>query len=311
VSNRNPTLGWVYAIGGAALFGLNASSTKVLVDSGIDPIQVVILRSLANAILAGIALLLFNRQGFKMRLGELPRLLLFSLIGVAVMQWAYTNAVSLLPVGTALLFEYTAVLFVPLVGALFLRERHSKLLWAGVIGVFAGLVVISGLTRTAPSAIGVGFAMLASVTLTLYFILGNRLQRGRDSMSLLFYSMLISSGFWLAVHPSALASNLNLFDALHLGGNFGQTAVPAWALLAWVAVAGSFLPMLFSYLALRNLSSTATGVASTAETVFAFLFGWLWLAQPVSQSQWAGGALVLAGIIAAQLGKKATSQTSE
>jgi len=147
---------------------------------------------------------------------------------------------------------------------------------------------------------------LASTTLTLYFILGNRLQRNRDSMSLLFYSMLISSCFWLAVHPTALSSNLNLLADLHLGGHFEPTQVPTWTLLAWVALGGSFLPMLFSYLALRNLSSTATGVASTSETVFAFLFGWLWLAQPVSVSQWLGGTFVLVGIVTAQLGKKST-----
>lgn len=307
MNKRRPGLGLTYALCGAALFGLNASSTKVLVESGISPIQVVIFRSLANAVLAGLVLLASNRAAFKVRRSEVWRLVLFSLIGVAVMQWAYTNAVSILPVGSALLFEYTAVLFVPIAGAIFFKERHSGLLWAGVLAVLAGLAVISGLSPRTLDLTGIGFAMLASVTLTLYFILGGRLQRERDSLSLLFYSMLISSCFWMLVSGPKLWAGTALKPSLDLGGHLLGVSMPTWVLLVWVGIAGSFAPMLLSYLALRNLSATATGVASTAETIFAFLFGWLWLAQPVSAVQWIGGALVVAGITAAQLSRRTTS----
>ena len=307
MNRRNPTLGLGFALAGAALFGLNASSTRVLAESGYSASQIVIFRSLANVICAGLVLLATNRSAFRVSRRELPQLFLFGIVGVAVMQWAYTNAVSLLPVGTALLFEYTAVLFVPIATQLFFKERHSPVLWVGVIAVLAGLTAISGLSTEPLDLVGVGFAMLASTTLTLYFISAERIQRTRDSMSLLFYSMLISSLFWMLVNPSALASSANPLATISLGGNLNEQHAPAWLLFAWVALAGSFAPMLFSYLALRSLSATAVGVASTAETIFAFLFGWLWLAQPVSSAQWLGGILVVGGIIAAQLSRRTTS----
>lgn len=307
MNRRNPTLGLGFALAGAALFGLNASSTRVLAESGYSASQIVIFRSLANVICAGLVLLATNRSAFRVSRRELPQLFLFGIVGVAVMQWAYTNAVSLLPVGTALLFEYTAVLFVPIATQLFFKERHSPVLWVGVIAVLAGLTAISGLSTEPLDLVGVGFAMLASTTLTLYFISAERIQRTRDSMSLLFYSMLISSLFWMLVNPSALASSANPLATISLGGNLNEQHAPAWLLLAWVALAGSFAPMLFSYLALRSLSATAVGVASTAETIFAFLFGWLWLAQPVSSAQWLGGILVVGGIITAQLSRRTTS----
>lgn len=307
MNRRNPTVGLGYALAGAALFGLNASSTRVLAESGYSASQIVIFRSLANMICAGLVLLTTNRAAFRISRGELPQLFLFGIVGVAVMQWAYTNAVSLLPVGTALLFEYTAVLFVPIATQVFFKERHSPVLWVGVVAVLAGLTTISGLSTEPLNLVGVGFAMLASATLTLYFISAERIQRKRDSMSLLFYSMLISTLFWMLVNPGAIASSANPVDVISLGGNLGHQHAPAWLLLAWVALAGSFAPMLFSYLALRSLTATAVGVASTAETIFAFLFGWLWLAQPVSSAQWLGGILVVGGIIAAQLSRRTTS----
>ena len=63
---------------------------------------------------------------------------------------------------------------------------------------------------------------------------------------------------------------------------------------------GSFLPMLFSFLALTHLRATAVGVISTAETVMAFVFGWAWLNERIDGVQALGGLLVIAGIVLAQ-----------
>jgi hypothetical protein len=54
------------------LFGLNASTSKVVMAAGITPEQIVIFRSFATALGAGIALVLTNRQAleFKNTSGE-------------------------------------------------------------------------------------------------------------------------------------------------------------------------------------------------------------------------------------------------
>jgi drug/metabolite transporter (DMT)-like permease len=71
-------------------------------------------------------------------------------------------------------------------------------------------------------------------------------------------------------------------------------------LLIWVGIFGSFLPMLFSYLALAHLSATSVGVISTGETVLAFFFAWAWLNEKIDALQALGGILVIAGIVLAQ-----------
>lgn len=74
-------------------------------------------------------------------------------------------------------------------------------------------------------------------------------------------------------------------------------------MLIWIGAFGSFLPMLLTYLGLRNLGATAAGIGSTAEVIFAFLFGWLWLQEDISGIQLLGAVFVIVGIGIAQSSK--------
>ena len=53
-NQKHPTLGVVMTLTASLLFGLNASTTKVLLHSGITPAQLVLFRSVAVALLAAI-----------------------------------------------------------------------------------------------------------------------------------------------------------------------------------------------------------------------------------------------------------------
>jgi drug/metabolite transporter (DMT)-like permease len=112
--------------------------------------------------------------------------------------------------------------------------------------------------------------------------------------------MLISTLFWLAVNHPSMSAYPNLQSAISLGGSFGSLASPTWVMLLWLGVFGSFLPMLLTYLGLKNLGATASGIGSTSEVVFAFLFGWLWLQEDISGIQLVGAVFVLFGIGIAQ-----------
>ena len=306
MSTRNPALGAALALSGALLFGLNASTSKVLIQGGIDPSVLVLFRSISTAVLAAIVLLFTNRSGFVIRWREVPRMLTFGVIGVALMQWAYSQAVSNLQVGVALLIEYTAIIWVPLVSLLIFKRQLRSRIWLAVALVLCGLVVVSNIWNGGLNAVGVVYAFLAAAFLTLYFIMGERLQQTRDTMSTLMYSMAVSSFFWLAFSPWLAFETASLSTTISLDGNFSGITMPLWVLLAWLGVFGSFVPMALSYRALHHLSATGVGIASTAETVFAFAFGFLWLNEQISGTQLLGGLLVLTGIILAQTARPKT-----
>ena len=300
---KNATLGWVLILGASLLFGLNASTSKVLVASGISPEVLVIYRSAFTAALAAVAVLLHNPKAFRVQVREWPGLIAFGIVGIGIMQWSYTNAVSRLPVGISLLFEYTAAIWVPLFSWIIFKQRAGKQLWFGAALALAGLLVVSQIWHSQLDPVGVGFGFLAAASVTFYFIIAERTQNSRDSYSTLFYTMLISTVFWLVVNHPSIEAFPNLHAPILLGGSFGGATLPTWVMLIWIGAFGSFLPMLLTYLGLRNLGATAAGIGSTAEVIFAFLFGWLWLQEDISGIQLLGAVFVLVGIGIAQSAK--------
>jgi len=269
-------------------------------SSGISPEEIVIFRSLATALGAGIALLITNRSAFKVQRHEWRGLILFGIFGVALMQWSYSNAVKNLPIGIALLIEYTAIVIVPLVSLWLFKEKVLLRLWFAIVMVLGGLVVVSRIWDGGLNPIGIMFAVMAALFLSFYFLMGEHTLKKRDTLSTLFYAMSISALFWLIVTPWWNFNPEILVGEVSLTGNFEQVELPLWALLAWIGVFGSFLPMLFSFLALTHLSATSVGVISTGETVTAFLFAWVWLNEKIDGLQAFGGVMVIAGIVLAQ-----------
>jgi drug/metabolite transporter (DMT)-like permease len=302
-TRANPALGLALALSSSLLFGLNATTSKILVTSGISPELMVIFRSAATAGLAGAWLLLSNRSAFKVRKTEWPQLIGFGIVGVGLMQWAYTQGVSRIPIGISLLIEYTAIVMVPLAAWVLFRTKVGKSLWIGIPLVLIGLAIVGRLGQGSLDPIGAGFAFLAAVFLTVYFIMGERIQRNRDAFSALFYSMAIATVFWVIVNHPPMNSLPNLSDTIALPILAPDQSVPLWTVVLWLGVGGSFAPMLLSYLALRHLSASGVGIASTSETIFAFLFAYLLLGEKIDGLQAIGGLLVISGIVIAQLSK--------
>ncbi|MSZ19600.1 MAG: EamA family transporter, partial [Actinobacteria bacterium] len=274
---KHPVLGVIFATAGVILFGLNASTSKVIMQSGITPEEIVIFRSIATAIGAAIALAFTKPQAFRIQRTEWRNLVLFGVFGVALMQWAYSNAVKNLPIGIALLIEYTAIVIVPLVSLWLFKEKVLPRLWVAIAMVLFGLVVVSRIWAGGLNPVGLMFAVAAAIFLSFYFLMGEHTMKNRDALSTLFYSMSISALFWLLVSPWWEFDTSALTSSISLTGNLSQFEAPLWLLLIWLGVFGSFLPMLFSFLALTHLSATSVGVISTGETVLAFFFAWAWL----------------------------------
>ena len=300
---KRPVFGAVLALAAALLFGLNASTTKIVMGAGISPEQIVLFRSLATATCAAIVMLFTRPESFKVKRSEWKFLLAFGIIGVALMQWAYSNAVNNLPVGIALLVEYTAIIIVPVVSLFLFKEVPKKKLWLGVALVLGGLLVVSKAWDSTLNPIGLIFAFAAAIFLSVYFIMGEKSQVTRDPISTLFYTTLFSTLFWMIFGQWWNFDPSIATDFVSLGGNLASISAPSWLLIVWIGLLGSFAPMAFTIISLGHLSATGVGIFSTAETIFAFVFGYLWLGEKIDFLQFAGGSLVVAGIVIAQISR--------
>lgn len=293
-------MGYLYALLGAVLFGLNGSVTKVLIEAGLSPSQVTLARVAGTAFISGIVLLFINRGAFRIRPRLLPILALLGVVGIALLQFTYAIAVTLLPVGIALLFEYTAVLIVALVAFLFFKERVKARLWVAIACVLVGLAVVAQVWTATLDGVGVIMALGAAVTLAFYFLLGERLVGRISPLAVVFWTMTSAAVFWLVfgdwwkLAPGALGTPVSL------SGTFDAVVVPLWVPLLWNIAIGSFAPFLLSLLALRHLSATAVGIVASSEVVFAFVFAWIWLREGLGVLQLVGAAVVIVGIVLAQ-----------
>lgn len=270
-----------------------------MIDAGIPADQLVLIRSAVSAVLAGAVLVFTNPKAFKVTLKEVPMLLAFGVIGLALMQWAYSNAVSMLPVGIALLFEYTAIIIVPIAARIIFKEKTTRTFWYGVALVLGGLLVVSQIWVGGLNPTGVFFAFLAAFLLAFYFLMGQHSGLTRDPMSTMFYTMLIATIFW-AIANGGKATAFDVTQIVSLSGNLSAVSTPLWVPLAWLAVMGSFVPMAMGFMALKLTTAAKVSITQTAEPIFAFIFGWLWLGQTVTWLQGVGGILVIAGIVIAQ-----------
>lgn len=300
VANRRPAVGITAVSFAALMFGFNASSVKIILGTEISPEQLVLFRATITALMAGLVLLFTNRKAFKVTMKELPVLIFYGIFGIALMQWSYSNAVSLLPISVALLIEYTAIVIVPLVSLLLFKEKVRPRLWFGIAAVLVGLAIVSNLWNSSLNPIGVAWAFMAAACLSIYFLIGEHTQRKRDAMSTLFYTFAVASVFWAIMNVINPAKMIDINLVFNLGGNMSGISMPVWAGLLWIGIMGSFIPMLLDYIALGNLSATAVGVIATAETVFATLFAWAWLNESMTTLEVIGGLIVVAGIILAE-----------
>lgn len=300
---KNPTLGVVLAIFSAMLFGLNASSTKITILAGFTPEQLVLFRSVITTVVSGTILLFTNRKAFAIKKSEWKFLITLGIVGIACMQWSYSYSVSFLPVGIALLIQYSAIIMIPIVSYILFKKKPSNRIWGGIAVVVSGVLVVSQIWTGGLNGTGVVFAFSSAVFMTFYFILGEHSHLSREPISTLFYTMLFSSIFWLAVSPWWTFDWQMMSQTINLSGSLSDISLPAFALIIWIGIMGSFMPMILSYMALGHMNATVVSVIFTSEVVFAFIFGYLWLNESMTGTQLLGGLLVLAGITWTQMAR--------
>lgn len=217
---RSPLRGASYALLAAALFGVNGSVSKVVIAAGLNPAQVTLMRVVATAVLSGVGLAFAGRRNFAVTRREIAALALLGVGGLAMVQWLYAVAISELPVGVALLFEYTAVILVALTAWLVFGERIGARLWWAIGAVLVGLAVVAQVWDSQLSPLGVLAGLAAAVVFAFYFLAGERGVAKKHPLAVAFWASAFASGFWVLfsgwwkVDPALFARHVSLTGAL-------------------------------------------------------------------------------------------------
>ena len=294
-------LGYMMVATAATLFAVNGSVSKVVLGSGLSSLELAQIRNTCAAILF-LAFLLVVAPG-RLRVGrrELVFLIAFGLVGIALVQWLYFVAIENLPVGIALLIEFTAPLFVALFARFVYREHVRRRIWVAVGMCLTGLALVVELWAGIElSTVGITAAFGGALSLTAYLLMAERERRHRDAASLSFYGFLFAALLWAVLQPLWEFPWDVLGDEVSLQGNLSEYTAPVWALVAFIVVIGTMVTFSLLTGSLRHISATRASIVATLEPVVATVVAWAWLGETLGTTQLVGGAVVIAGILVAQ-----------
>ena len=257
--------GYVMVATAATLFAVNGSVSKVVLGSGLSSLELAQIRNTCAAILFLAFLLVVAPSRLKVGRRELLFLVAFGLIGIALVQWLYFVAIENLPVGVALLIEFTAPLFVALFARFVYGEHVRRRIWFSVALCLTGLALVVELwSGVAFSTVGVTAAFGGALALTAYLLMAERERQHRDAASLSFYGFLFAALLWAVIQPLWDFPWSVLGESVSLQGNLSEYSAPVWLLVTFIVVIGTMVTFSLLTGSLRHISATRASIVAHA-----------------------------------------------
>lgn len=295
---RNPGRGYLLVAFGAVLFVLNAGVSRVIQDAGVDSATLTTVRCTGTAIvLLGVVLARGERLTMPRGWRELAVVVGFGISGVAAVQWFYFVAISRLPVGIALLLEFTAPVLVALFVRFVYREHVRRRMWLGIACSLGGLALVAQIWHgLALDGLGVLAGLGAAGSLATYYLLGEHSVGDESPLHIITEAFIVAALFWNVAQPITKIFNNDLSASSSLGGTLSDLHAPLWTLIVAMIVLGTAVPFLAELSALRHLTATEVTLIGMIEPVGATILGWLWFNQDLTLTQTIGVGAVLLGI---------------
>ena len=296
-------LGYVLLLTGTVLFALNGTVVKSILLSGVSAVTLSETRAMGAFVILLVIVALTRPRALRIRRDEWKLLLAYGVIGVSMTQFLYFVAIERMPIGIALIIEFTAPIWVVLWVRFGRRQTVKGTVWVGLLLAILGLALIAqvwqGFTL---DGLGVAAAFGAAIALALFFILGEHARRGdppRDAISLTMWGMGGAALFWLLVPPWGF-SNWSAYSGMSepLAGSGPQ--LPLWVLTTWMVVMGTVVPFALAMKALGYISAAQASIIGMTEPLIASIIAWVALAEVFTPVQMVGGVVVLVGVYLAE-----------
>lgn len=296
--------GEIFLLLGATLFAFNGVVSKVVLTEGLSPWRLTQIRSGGAFLILITFFLFFRRKDLPVKRAELPWLIAFGIVGVILVQGLYFVAIERIYLGTALLIEFTAPIWILLFLRFILKKQVDRLLWLALAFSFSGLMIVTeiwkGLTL---DGIGLIAAFFDSIALAGYFLIAEKLGKTKDAAMITLWGFGIASVVLFFFLPLWTFPTEYLTMEMQLPGWLDAYSLPGWVLVLWVITMGTLAPYLFVMAGLRILSASTASVFGIVEPVIASFFGWWLLSEVLNNVQVAGAIVVIVGIYLANRAK--------
>jgi drug/metabolite transporter, DME family len=282
---------------GRAMFTGRFSGAHVL--SPIDPLILAQSRSTFALLLLAPLLLVTKRAALSVRKSHLAQFFLLGVLGLCGANYFYYYAIEKTTVATAIVLQYVAPVWVLLYMLVRGLQRPTLKRVSGVILAVIGCAFAVGeigarssfpwlaISRVRFDKLGVIAAELAAITFAFYNVYGQHLVRVYQRWTVLVYSLLGASVFWIMVNPPWKIA------AQHYSG-------AQWLFMLIFAIGSMLIPFSLYFTGLQYLDATRAIVTACLEPVWAILLTAMIIGEGVSPIQILGIVVVLAAVILVQ-----------
>ncbi|QNE22086.1 EamA family transporter [Kribbella qitaiheensis] len=295
---RTKSAGLGFALFSAVTFGGSGPFAKALINAGFSPEQAAWLRILGAAVLLVPLVLIFRGPaGILAARKSWPQLVLYGLTGIAGCQTLFFIAASRLPVGVAILLEFSGPVLV--VGWLKFG-RKVAVPRSAALGVAIALVglatVVEIWSGSQLDLIGLLAGLAAAACQAVYFILIDKLTGVADPLVMTAAGSVVGAVLLTAISAPWAVPWHTLTDTIAIG----ERSAPGWVFAAWLIVVSTVVAYLAGAAAVQRLSAAIGGAVAYVEVVAAGLFAWILLGETLKTNQIIGGLIVLLGAFVAQ-----------
>jgi drug/metabolite transporter (DMT)-like permease len=191
----------------------------------------------------------------------------------------------------------TSPIWVAVIGYLLRIERINRLMWAGILLSFTGIVVLisgGGGEIDLGSATLVGDLLLlgCAAAWALYTTASKPLLARYSPLKLTAWTMVAGTIPLLVISAPALAQQ-----------DWSAISAAAWAGLAFSTLMAVVVGYLIWYTSVQRVGNARTAIYSNLTPVIAIVFAWLTIGSTLAPLQLLGAAVVLSGLMLTRYGR--------
>ncbi len=294
-------IGIALGLAAGLAFGAGGVFVKPLLESGWSPGAAVLARITVAALLLAVPGLIALRFDLRPLWRARWTVLVYGLVAVAGVQFAFYASLERIPVSTTLLIEYLAPIALVLFAWVRTRRMPQRIVLAGSVLAIAGLVLVIGPGGGSLDPLGLLFAAVAMIGVCVYYAIGERAAEQLPPVAL------IAAGFVVGAIALALTGLVGLLpmeatftDVPFLGGT-----APWWVPLLTVGAFSTAFAYVAGLAAITMLGSRLAAFLGLSEVVFAGIVGWILIGEALGPLQILGGLLILGGIVCVRMERPA------
>jgi drug/metabolite transporter (DMT)-like permease len=277
------------ALGAASLYGLIPVFARAAFDNGVPAVENTLFRTTAVALILS-AVCLATGQRLALPRAAYPSFT-GQVIGTLLISVCFIASIQFIDVGLAVIIFFTCPIIV-LLAAPFIEGEHPGAIQLAIAGfAFAGLVVAIGPSLDRLDPRGLLLAAAGAIGYAVQFFSGRILSQ---HLQPLVMGSLVHAAAWPVTLIVALA---------YSGGSLAILGGRTVTQTGYVCMAGVALVHMIAYVthmrALKAAPASTIAPYFNAEPVVATTIAALFLAERLELHQYAGGAMVLAALIAA------------